>query len=172
MSAETQKVLTINKQAWFMRLLRWTYDLPVLPQLNFCELFWALALLPVVASMRCVGLGAIGAARSARVASRCEQLADALAEKAQEHQTVVDRMFTGLGLLGCVAALGSFGIVLYEAAWWALLIPANVAWLVFALYAARNTGLARTLLTGARAIKTRTCPQVRLVDAPESRKAA
>ena len=169
-----QKTLVINRQSWYMRWLGWVFDeLP--PDTSFCLLFWMLVLSPVLALGKLVlevlGFGAKGVTRGVKAAAISQRAADRVAASAQRHKraaAIALRVFSCAMVPTCVVG---FALMLYRAAWWALLIPGNVACLGFALWAIRDTTVVRVLAAGYHATKTRTCPLVQFAD-PEEKAAA
>lgn len=163
------RVMTINKASRYMRFMEWTYGSEIPEELSFCGLFWCTLLAPFVALGRLVGRGIETTWHSTgSLPARAEHLGERIATKGQEHpkvgkvlqvlvMTVMTLYLVGITIVGIVALAET-------EAWWVLLVPANAAWIAYALWRLRHTQPGRVLADGYHAVKTRTCPQIELVD--------
>jgi hypothetical protein len=167
MSGE-QRTLVIDREAWFMRFVRWSWDLRDEDELSFCVLFWLLLFSPYGAYgkivFRAVAFGARRSGRALRTAALTAHAADRVAAGARAYQKGIEVSVAVISIACMLSCLGLLAYIAYTAAWWALLIPGSVACLGVALWAARDTRLMRVLSAGYHATKTRTCPRVEFSD--------
>ena len=133
---------------------------------NFCALFWATLLLPVGLYIWFVGkFLPKSVAKGYRLATRQRAL-DGAERAGNRIGTFIDDHGDTIALmLGVAAVIGLVGILVVWAlnnfesfwiVWVGILLGATLLWL------ASKTPLARFLLTGVRAVKSRTCPRVEI----------
>lgn len=168
--SQPRHTLVLDRRSWLVRYIAWCWE-DDLSGISFCLLFWgfvaspaalvAKALRPVFRRAR-VGVRGLRGSRSLEVLS---SVADRGAEFGQAHPSVGKWLGRALVVGMFLYVVGFLAYALYQAAWWALLIPANVAWVMVGLWhigALEEAG--RFLSAGYHATKDRTCPDIQIVE--------
>jgi hypothetical protein len=152
-----------------MRWLNWCMGGPAPGDLNFCLLFWVTLFSPVCALLQLIGIGGKWGVRTLRTIEVAQRTGDRIAAWSQRHKTVWERLAALAALAGVSYAVGLIAYELYKIAWWVLLIPGNLAWLIYAAVKLLPVSeIERVLSAGYHATKNRTCPQVVFTDEREA----